>query len=164
MEPQEPVLVQGVAFVLAGLTGVVIGLGTDIYRAFLGAFRPPRWLSHALDVALVLCVVPVLAVGLLVANWGALRVYPLAALVLGFGLYLCLGSPLILPALTWPAAMMVGVVRRLWALGWRLAAWPVRRLGPSLVRCVHAVGAFFARWRRGPEIPSTKPPPISGGG
>jgi|GEM_PF-3844398 len=156
MELQEPVLVQGIAFVVAALTGVAVGMVTDAYRALAQALRPPRPARHALDVLFVVVLTPIVAAGLLASNWGALRVYPLAALALGFGLYLALGSPLVLPFLCWLAA---GVVGALTGLG-RLAAWPVKRLRAAAARVIRAT-----RQRRGgPRGGGTEDPapPIPG--
>ena len=157
MQPQEPVLVQGVAFVLAGLTGVAMGLATDTYRALCSALRPPRWMSHTLDVTFVVLAVPVVAAGLLAANWGALRVYPLAALLLGFGLYLALASPVILPGLSWSTVLGLSVLRWTLRLSYRTAAWPVRHL---VLPPARALGGVWRRRTR--RAPTDTTPPIPG--
>lgn len=159
MESEQPVLIQGVAFVVAGLTGVAVGLGTDVYRALARAARPPRWLAHTLDVGFVLLVVPVLAAGLLAATWGALRVYPIAALLVGFTLYLVLASPVLLPLFEWTARVVVGAVRGLWRLSRRVGGWPVRAVRPL----VRAVRTWVSTRLMGRSEPPSPPPPIPGG-
>jgi len=156
MQPPEPVLAQGVAFVVAALTGVALGLGTDGYRAALRAWRPPRALAQALDVAFVASAVPVVAAGLLAADWGAVRVYPLLALLGGFGLYLGLGSPVCLPPITRLARALVTLARG----AWRVGTWPCRRAVVGTWALARALGVWVGRRRHGG--PPT-PPPIPGG-
>lgn len=124
MDLPQPVLVQGVTFVVAALTGVAAGLMADAHRALSRAVRLPRYGRHALDVLLVCTLTPLVAVGLLAANWGQLRAYPLAALLAGFGLYLLLGSPFLLPVLSW---MALALARTLGAAA-RFVLRPPRRL------------------------------------
>ena len=124
MTPAAPLLVQGVAFSAAALAGVALGVAADAYRALRRAAAPGPWVGHALDGAFVVCVLPVAAAGLLAANWGEARLYPLAGLGTGAALYLGLGSPVLLPAETWAcraALRAVGAVLL-------AATWPLRAL------------------------------------
>lgn len=152
MTPPEPVLVQGVAFVVAALTGVVCGLMLDAYRGLRRVAAPPAWLGHALDALFVAAVLPVVAAGMLGANWGELRVYPLAGLALGLALYLALGSPVLLPAGT--ATLRVAV--RAVAAAVAALTWPVR-----------ATVGLYTRLRRPPTAayapPASPPRPPRGG-
>lgn len=153
MEPQEPVVVQGVAFAVAALTGVLAGAVTDGYRALIRTCHPPRAVLQALDVLFVVLLLPVVAAGWLVANWGALRVYPLAAWLFGFVLYLAFGSPVVLPTLCWLVATIFGLAHRIW----RLAAWPMRHLRPWAIRLARAVGLRY-RVRDGAAGTDSRPP------
>jgi spore cortex biosynthesis protein YabQ len=147
MNPPEPLLVQGVAFAVAGLTGVALGLGVDAYRGVLRALTPPRWLRHVLDVLCVALALPPVAAGLLAANWGELRVYPLLGLALGATLYLALGSPVLLPAWTW---CLRGLLRLVAAI-LRNLSWPVRAPLAAALRQL--------RHLRRSEPPGTTSPP-----
>lgn len=122
MEPLEPVMAQGLAFVVCALTGVVAGLQVDAYRALRRVLRPSRGGGHALDIAFILWVLPVVAAGWLLASWGAARLYLLVAGACGFAAYLWLASPLVLPL--W-CTLVRGAV---WLLRTTLRAlsWPVR--------------------------------------
>lgn len=122
MNPPDPLVVQGVPFAVGALTGVALGLLLDAYRAVCRAFRPARLAHHVLDVGLVAAALPVVAGGMLAANWGALRVYPLLAFALGATLYLTLASPLLLPAAVWT---ITRVARWSVAIG-RAVAAPIR--------------------------------------
>ena len=122
MIPSDPLVVQGVVFVLAALTGVALGLAFDGYRGIRRVLRPPRTLGHLLDFVVVLLLLPVAAAGLLAANWGQVRAYPVAGLLLGGAAYLGLGSPVILPVWT---ATLRGMLRG-GAATLALASWPIR--------------------------------------
>ena len=130
MPSAGPVLTQGITFLIAALTGVALGLGADVYRAALRAWRVRPPVLHVLDVLFVLALLPVCAAGWLAANWGAFRVYGLAALALGGAAYLVLASPYVLPVLE--------------ALA-RAAAWAVRTAGRVLFWPVRAA-ARVLRW------------------
>jgi len=122
MSPADPLLAQSVVFVVAALTGVTLGLCLDAYRALRVLLRPPRWLGHVLDGLFVAGALPVVAIGLLAANWGEVRAYPLAGLLLGGALYLVCGSPVVLPAATGTLRIGLRVLRAVVAG----VSWPVR--------------------------------------
>ena len=142
MEPLEPVTAQGLAFVVCALTGVLAGLQVDAYRALRRVLRPSRGGGHALDLAFVLGVLPVVAVGWLLASWGSARLYLLVAGACGFAAYLWLASPLVLPC---------------WCTLLRGAFWLVRTLLRGLSWPVRALLAFARRfvraWRRAGATP-----------
>lgn len=159
MSPPDPLLAQGVAFCVAGLAGVGCGLALDGYRALRRVLPPPRWAGHVLDVLFVAGVAPVAAAGLLTANWGELRAYPVGGLVVGGGLYLALGSPVVLPAGT--AVLRGGVVAAVAVA--RAGSWPVRAVigvGAGLAGRLRAAGAALgdARARR-ERAPRPERPP-----
>ena len=146
-------LTQGVAAVVALLTGVALGLCLDARRALGLAGRPGRLAGHALDVACVAAMTPVLAAGLLLADWGALRLYVLLATGAGLALYLTLGSPVVLPVGVWLLRAIARIV------GWTLRAvlWPfratVRVFWPPLARVGRWSRRTVGQWRRRPPAP-----------
>ena len=156
----EPNLTQGVVAVVALLTGVALGLVVDARRAVQAVGRPGRWVGHALDVGAVAAMVPVVAAGLLLADWGAMRFFVLAAIAAGLWLYLAWGSPLILPATVWCLRLLCGVI------GWTVRAllapprWVLRVSGPPSKRlAAFASGQAHALVGRLPRRPA---PPSSG--
>lgn len=144
----QPVLAQGMAFVTAALLGVVLGLFADAYRGLRRSVGPGAVAGAILDVAFVLAMMPVVAGGLLLANWGEMRAYPLLGLGGGLAAYFLLASPIVLPASTWSFHTLATGVR---AVG-RTALWPVRAArGP--------VTTWLRARRRPPGGPSPTSPP-----
>ena len=152
MSPPDSLLAQGVAFAVAALTGVALGLMLDGYRALRRALRPARLLGHFLDVALVAGAVPVLAGGMLAANWGELRVYPVLALALGGALYLALASPVLLPVAVWGIRVVVRAVVA------------VVRAVTAPFRAAVTAGGHFANWIRSRSPRPAEGPPESDAG
>ncbi len=149
----DPNLTQGVAAVVALLTGVAVGLCVDARRALDAVGRPRRWVGHALDVAAVAAMVPVVAVGLLLADWGDLRLYVLAAMTAGLVLYLAWGSPLILPLTVWLLRLLIRVAR----FAGRCLFWPARALARALRPPVRWLAALAAALRQ--HLPRRPAPP-----
>jgi spore cortex biosynthesis protein YabQ len=96
-------------------TGAMLGLLFDVHRALT---RPPRRLRKrltparlALDLAFWLIVTPLVFILLAAANLAELRGYVYLGLVLGFGLYGWLASPLLLGCLRWVLGRL-GAARR----------------------------------------------------
>lgn len=148
MPAAGPVLAQGVTFLVAALTGIALGFGLDVYRAALRAWRVRPPVLHVLDVLFVLALLPMCAAGWLAANWGAFRVYGLAALILGAAAYLALASPYVLPVLEALARAAAWALR---TVG-RVAAWPVERV----TRLLRSALAAVRRMRR-PRPPADIP-------
>lgn len=147
----EPNLTQVVAAVVALLTGVALGLVVDGRRALQVVGRPGRWTGHALDVAAVAAMTPLVAAGLVAADWGALRFFILAAMAVGLWLYLAWGSPLLLPLAVCGLRLVVRGARG----GARLLAGPPRVALRAARRPVRRLGIFAGRaarglWRRPP--------------
>lgn len=115
---------QGVAFVICALAGSVVGWGFDLYRASRSGTSRIRWLDHVLDVLFVLAALPVVVAALLLADWGALRLFALLALGIGMGLYFAMASPVVLPA----AVFTFGVLHAFWRTTWAVLWWPVAQM------------------------------------
>jgi hypothetical protein len=144
MGPPGPLLVQAVAFVVAGLTGIACGLALDGYRVLRRVLGPPRRVGHLLDVLFVAAVFPVVATGLLLTGWGELRAYSVGGLLVGGGLYLALGSPVVLPAGT---AVLTACARALSGAA-RAAGWPARALERAVSGAARRLRAAGGRARR----------------
>lgn len=155
----DPNLTQSVAAVVALLTGVAVGLCVDARRALQAVGRPGRWVGHALDVAAVAAMVPVVAVGLLLADWGGIRFYVLGAMAAGLVLYLAWGSPLVLPVSVWLLRLLIRIARFIV----RCLLWPPRallRAGRTPGRWLAALGRRAAHDLR-QHLPRRPAPPTS---
>ncbi len=79
------------------ITGVALGIVFDIYRALIRTGKAKGWKHHVYDLFLWLISAIIVAWGLLLGNWGELRIYVLLAILLGVLFYSQLASPLFLP-------------------------------------------------------------------
>ncbi|MDI6893923.1 MAG: spore cortex biosynthesis protein YabQ [Bacillota bacterium] len=83
------------AFSVMILAGVGLGLSFDVYQAGRRLVRVRGLLSFLLDLGYGLGAGAWLAGWLVVANWGQLRWYAFAGVLLGVWTYAYLGSPLV---------------------------------------------------------------------
>ncbi len=82
------------------LTGIALGGVADAYRSWLGTVRPARWLGCITDVLFAGVCLLGAVIGLLLADWGSVRIYSLLGAGTGLALYFWLASPLLLPVIT----------------------------------------------------------------
>ena len=102
------------------LLGVLLGLVYDGMRTVRRNSRL-RVLAFGLDLLFWLGATAALFALTLLRDDGRVRIYHMAAVLLGGGVYFATLSRLVLPALLWAA----GVVRRVW----RFCTAPIRRMG-----------------------------------
>ncbi len=134
---------QGTIFAVCSLTGVLVGIGTDGYRAWQTAMRKDRKFVVVLD-CLLWCVLAALVCSLmLVLNGGEMRSYVFLALLTGYLVYRRAAGTRITGAWLWCARTVCRLCRWVWRiitvlclpLGWclRTAARSVRWLGGWLM-------------------------------
>lgn len=123
---------------LCALTGIALGGGADLYRSWLRAVHPVRWLSYITDVLFAGVCLLVTLVGLLLADWGSVRMYSLLGVGSGLALYYWLASPLLLPLTT----SVLRVERRTRHAAVAAGTKPVRLLGKRSL----SGGRYAGRW------------------
>lgn len=152
----SPVVVHATAFSVLFLAGILVAVGFDLGRAVRRAFAPGPVAAHALDAVLVIGALPLVGLGLLLADWGQVRLYAVFGVVSGAVAYHLLASPLLLRAevavlrrcARLYTALMEGVRR-----SWRWARGAIHRGGAPLA--LHArllrrwMRAVVRRWVRG---------------
>ncbi len=87
-----PVALQGYYFAITLALGAVVGVLFDFYRTCRYFRRPRRSWGFFFDLLFFLVVTLVVYTGLLLANWGEVRIYVFVGLTLGFLLYLLVFS------------------------------------------------------------------------
>lgn len=88
--------VQIYMFLVLTLTGMGVGIAYDFFRAFRRSFPVGRELAGLSDLLFWLVATLLGVAGLLLGNWGELRLYVFIALGLGIYLYFHLASPVLL--------------------------------------------------------------------
>lgn len=91
-----PVALQGYYFVITLTLGAAVGVLFDFYRTCRYFRRPRRHWVFIWDLVFFLVVTVLVYAGLLLANWGEVRVYVFVGLTLGLTLYYLLFSPTVL--------------------------------------------------------------------
>ena len=76
------------------LAGVALGIGMTVYGALRAAWRLPRGVGDVVDVLVVVVWGLPVALGLLVAAWGTVRLWAVVTLMVGLGVWTWLGAPL----------------------------------------------------------------------
>lgn len=84
--------VQAYMFSVTILSGIAIGFLFDIFRALRGIVRPRGLLSDAGDLAFWVLTTFFLSAALLFGNWGEVRLYVFAGIIIGLILYRLLAS------------------------------------------------------------------------
>ncbi|NLJ75506.1 MAG: hypothetical protein GX331_11035 [Firmicutes bacterium] len=97
----ETLSAQLYAFSIVILAGVSLGFLFDVYRVIRGILRPGIISTALLDLFFWALLAPILAVYLLLANWGELRGYVLIGLILGFLFYRLILSRAVIALLLW---------------------------------------------------------------
>ena len=104
------ILGQAVAFGQGALAGVGLGLAYDVFRALRRQF-PWRWLAFVLDVAFWLGTTAAVFFFALTRGDGEIRLFHMAALLLGGGGYFLTLSRLALPVLLWLTGGLAALCR-----------------------------------------------------
>jgi len=135
------------ALALTALGGVLMGVLFDGLRVVRGLAPRSGVLSWLLDLLYWVVLAPLLAVVLLQANWGELRLYVLLGIGSGLALYFAFCSRLVLAVLSALTrgfvVLLAGVARLLWGV----VIWPAILLRSA----VYATGAD--RWGRAGREP-----------
>lgn len=103
------------------LLGMVSGFLFDLERAWRRLAQPGKWGRDLGDLIFVLVSGILIALGLILLNWGELRGFVFVALIAGTALYFYLASPLVLRLLTrllawaWKAGFLASKSARLTA-------------------------------------------------
>ena len=119
------------------LLGVLLGLVYDGMRTVRRNSRL-RVLAFGLDLLFWLGATAALFALTLLRDDGRVRIYHMAAVLLGGGVYFATLSRLVLPALLWAA----GVVRRVW----RFCTAPIRRMGRTGKKVLKSQKKHFQNW------------------
>lgn len=85
---------------VVALLGMAAALLFDLLRVWRLVTRPGRLWAHVADVAYVVLIGLLLAVGLMFLNWFQIRIFVVVGLLAGALLYFNLASPLVLRVLT----------------------------------------------------------------
>jgi len=93
-----PLEVQLYVFCVTILAGMVTGFLFDVFRALRGIVRPRRLLGDAGDLAFWVLTTFLISTALLFGNWGEVRLYVFAGLILGFLIYRWLASNVVVCA------------------------------------------------------------------
>ena len=150
----SPTAVHATAFSVLFLTGVLVAAGFDVGRAARRVFARGAWAVHALDALCVAAALPLVGLGLLLADWGQVRTYTVLGVAGGALAYHFLASPPLLraevAALRGWARLCVGTMRAArrvgrWARGVlgtirRLLARSARRLRGGVRAVLHLAG------------------------
>ena len=83
---------QGSVFLWMLLCGMMVGVMYDFFRLLRCVLHAGPWLTLALDAIWGICGGVAVSVMLVIANRGALRPYVLAAVLMGFGVYMLSAS------------------------------------------------------------------------
>lgn len=97
------------------LSGIALGLAYDIYRVWRGLWRPAGYRAILGDLGFWLLATGILGFGLVVGNWGELRLYVFLGWAAGLGLYHSLVSRLVIKGLIRIAKRIARGKRRLTA-------------------------------------------------
>ncbi|MCL6451289.1 MAG: hypothetical protein K6T75_08365 [Acetobacteraceae bacterium] len=133
------------------LAGVVLGFLFDLVRLARWASRGRGCIPVLSDLWFWASALVVVTVALMAANWGAARAYVLLGLAGGFGLYMALGSRLVVDlgsAFLWGVARGWRRLREAARRGAQALASQGRRAGAGLSRRVRAVRQRWAQWAR----------------
>lgn len=87
MQEEVAVLTQGYFFLVTLGLGGMMGIFFDFYRASRYFWRPSRYITFFLDVAFSILITALVFLGLLASNWGEVRSYVFAGLLLGLLFY-----------------------------------------------------------------------------
>ncbi|MBP3412924.1 MAG: hypothetical protein J6K89_06650 [Oscillospiraceae bacterium] len=118
---------QGLQFLLAGLTGLSMGCIYDLFRALRRTVRGLTWLLDLLFGSLLLFGNLLL---LLYVGEGEYRIFFLVASTLGFGLWMWILSPLLLP---------------LMCRFWRLLLWPFVQISRFFKKIIEKMKLFLKK-------------------
>lgn len=88
----SPLDAQLFAFLLLVAVGIGVGFLFDVFRVWRRLLYRGRWVQAAGDLVFLALAGVLLAGGLVLANWGELRVFVLLGLMAGLGLYFRLAS------------------------------------------------------------------------
>ncbi|MEW6724244.1 MAG: spore cortex biosynthesis protein YabQ [Bacillota bacterium] len=97
------------------LSGIALGLAYDIYRVWRGLWRPAGYRAILGDLGFWLLATGILGFGLVVGNWGELRLYVFLGWAAGLSLYHSLVSRLVIKGLIRIAKRIARGKRRLTA-------------------------------------------------
>lgn len=97
------------------LAGVAMGFGMTVYGALRAAWRLPRGVGDVVDVLVVVAWGLPVALGLLVAAWGTVRLWTVVTLLVGLGVWAWLGAPLTGRAVRACAERLARAMHWLWA-------------------------------------------------
>lgn len=114
------------------LTGMGLGVMATAYAACRASCRFWRVLGHLSDWLWFVVAAILLVMGLVVADWGQLRLWALVALAIGFAVWMALAQPLALTLLVFVARAVKVMI-----LDWALA--PFWWLGQGLSRMSLAI-------------------------
>lgn len=118
--------VQLYAFVITLLAGASFGLLFDLYRLLRGWLRPGTIATVSMDLFFWVVATPVLAVYILMANWGELRLYVLIGVLLGLAFYYLIFSRLVISLLTGICTIIARITSWIIQIGYMIIMWPVR--------------------------------------
>jgi len=139
-------------FFVTLLCGAALGVAYDLMRVVRRLYQPGRWSAPAVDLVFWIVASITLSSGLFFANWAELRFYVVVGILLGIGLYLWLGSPVIslmMETLLWTAGWVIRglcqiVVTTVWRPLVALIGLIVSAL-KLLVDCGLALGSWIGR-------------------
>lgn len=115
--------------------GVIIGLVFDMYRVARGITKPPKIISHILDLIIWFILALLVFVLLLFSNWGEVRFYVFLSLVIGLVFYFKFCSSTVIKILL----KIVALVKKIAATIIKLLLYPLK----IVLLPFKKVGGFF---------------------
>lgn len=143
-----PVALQGYYFLVTLALGALVGICFDFYRT-CRYFRKPRgaWVL-IFDLLFFLAVTFLVYAGLLLANWGEVRIYVFAGLTLGLLAYYLLVSPLALGLFRFVIKIILSLMGLIYRGGRALLGFCLALLAIPL-KPLGALGRFLGKKVKG---------------
>jgi spore cortex biosynthesis protein YabQ len=140
------------AFAVTMAAGASLGFVFDLYRLLRAFLRPGQLVTFVMDLGFWVIIAPLLAVYLLAANWGELRLYVLVGIGLGLAFYYLLISRIVIRLALGLARLIGFVISLVCQMVFALIAWPMKLVQDLLLTIAAARRRrrsfqFSSEWR-----------------
>jgi len=140
------------AFALIMAAGASLGFVFDLYRLLRSWLRPGPLVTFVMDLCFWAIIAPLLAVYILIANWGELRFYVLVGIGIGLAFYYLLISRTVIRLALGLAHLISFVISLICQMVFALLVWPMK-LVQDLLLTITAIRRrrnsfqFSSEWR-----------------